>query len=76
MVLDHAHEYPSQWRAIESIAEKLDIVVTSEGERHVVATFDGRYLSVEAIGSFTGRVAGVYCTRDQLCADRFEEADL
>ncbi len=25
MVLDHAHEYPSQWKAIESIAEKLEI---------------------------------------------------
>lgn len=25
MVLDHAHEYPSQWKAIESIAEKLNM---------------------------------------------------
>ena len=25
MVLEHAHEYSSQWKAIESIAEKLDI---------------------------------------------------
>lgn len=25
MVFEHAHEYPSQWKAIESIAEKLDI---------------------------------------------------
>jgi transposase len=25
MVLDHAHEYPSQWKAIGSVAEKLDI---------------------------------------------------
>jgi transposase len=25
MVFDHAHEYPSQWKAIESIAEKLSI---------------------------------------------------
>jgi transposase len=25
MVFDHAHEYPSQWKAIESVAEKLDI---------------------------------------------------
>lgn len=25
MVLDHAHEYPSQWKAIESIAKKLSI---------------------------------------------------
>ena len=25
MVLDHAHEYPSQWKAIESIAEKLGV---------------------------------------------------
>ena len=25
MVLDHAHEYPSQWKAIESVAEKLGV---------------------------------------------------
>ena len=25
MVFDHQHEYPSQWQAIESIAEKLSI---------------------------------------------------
>lgn len=25
MVFDHTHEYPSQWKAIESIASKLDI---------------------------------------------------
>jgi transposase len=25
MVFEHEHEYPSQWKAIESIAEKLDI---------------------------------------------------
>lgn len=25
MVLDHQHEYPSQWKAIGSVAEKLDI---------------------------------------------------
>jgi transposase-like protein len=25
MIFEHAHEHPSQWKAIESIAEKLDI---------------------------------------------------
>jgi transposase len=25
MVLDHEHEYPSQWKAIESVAEKLGV---------------------------------------------------
>lgn len=25
MVLDHQHEYPSQWKAIESIATKLSV---------------------------------------------------
>jgi transposase len=25
MVFDHQHEYPSQWKAIESISEKLSI---------------------------------------------------
>jgi transposase len=25
MVLEHGHEYPSQWKAIVSVAEKLDV---------------------------------------------------
>ena len=25
MVLEHQHEYPSQWKAIESVAAKLDL---------------------------------------------------
>ena len=25
MVFDHQHEYPSQWKAIESIAKKLNV---------------------------------------------------
>ena len=25
MVLEHQHEYPSQWKAIESVAEKLGV---------------------------------------------------
>jgi transposase len=25
MVFEHQHEYPSQWKAIESIADKLDV---------------------------------------------------
>jgi transposase len=25
MVFDHQHEYPSQWKAIESIAQKLNV---------------------------------------------------
>jgi transposase len=25
MVFEHQHEYPSQWKAIESISEKLDV---------------------------------------------------
>ena len=25
MVFEHAHEYPSQWKAIESVAAKLDV---------------------------------------------------
>jgi transposase len=25
MVFEHQHEYPSQWKAIESIAQKLDL---------------------------------------------------
>ena len=54
----------------------IDLVVTQAGERQVVATFDGRFLSAEVASSFTGRVAGVYAEAGQLRVDQFEERDL
>ena len=50
-------------------------MVTQGGGRQVLATFDGRYLSVEATGSFAGRVVGLYCTTGRLVVDRYEERD-
>ncbi len=54
----------------------VDLVVTQDGQRRVVATYDGRYLSTEVACSFTGRVAGVYAVNGELRVDRFEERDL
>ena len=54
----------------------IDLVVTNNGNRQVIATLDGRYLSMENTCSFTGRVAGPYCRSGRLQVDWFEEVDL
>jgi beta-xylosidase len=43
------------------------------GERSILATFDGRYLSAEVTTSFTGRVYGVYCTQGSVTIRKFSE---
>lgn len=43
--------------------------VDAAGERHEIAQFDGRFLAAETMCSFTGRVAGLYCSTGTL---RFE----
>lgn len=47
--------------------------VNSIGERTILATFDGRYLSAEVTTSFTGRVYGVYCTQGSVTIRKFSE---
>jgi hypothetical protein len=51
-------------------------VIETGGIRHIIATFDGRYLSAESACSFTGRVAGVYCGTGQLRVSGYTETDL
>lgn len=36
--------------------------VDAAGERHEIAQYDGRFLAAETMCSFTGRVAGLYCS--------------
>ena len=45
----------------------------SNGEKHQVAEFDGRYLSAEVTCSFTGRVIGIYCTEGSVVARSYSE---
>jgi len=45
----------------------------SDGVRHDVAVFDGRYLTAETACSFTGRVAGMYCVSGELAFDFYRE---
>jgi xylan 1,4-beta-xylosidase len=39
------------------------------GERRVLAELDGRYLSTEVTGGFTGRVIGMYAVGDDAAFD-------
>ena len=41
-------------------------VVGEDGVEQVLAEIDGRHLSAETAGSFTGRVVGVYCDTGRL----------
>ncbi|MFD8341290.1 hypothetical protein ACFV2C_03245 [[Kitasatospora] papulosa] len=38
----------------------------------VLAELDGRYLTTEVAGGFTGRVIGMYATRGEAAFDWFE----
>ncbi|GAA0928213.1 hypothetical protein [Virgisporangium aurantiacum] len=42
------------------------------GEDYYLATLDGRYLSTEVAGGFTGRVIGVYATAGTVHVDWFD----
>jgi hypothetical protein len=44
--------------------------VRGDGETEVLAEVDGRYLSNETAGSFTGRVFGVYAEAGTVAFDR------
>jgi hypothetical protein len=54
----------------------IDLVVTEYGRRQVVATFDGRCLCVELVGSFTGSVVGAYAAPNASSWTRSSRADL
>jgi beta-xylosidase len=45
----------------------------SNGQKHQVAEFDGRYLSAEVTCSFTGRVIGAYAVDGELMLHRYSE---
>jgi xylan 1,4-beta-xylosidase len=56
-------------------SDLIDLIVETDGTRHMVATFDGRYLSTESACSFTGRVAGLYCRDGQQRVINYSESD-
>ncbi|MFE0248599.1 glycoside hydrolase family 43 protein, partial [[Kitasatospora] papulosa] len=45
---------------------------TADGLVVVLAELDGRYLTTEVAGGFTGRVIGMYATRGEAAFDWFE----
>jgi hypothetical protein len=47
--------------------------VDLDGIKHVVATFDGRFLSNEVTTSFTGRVVGVYSITGETRLHEYQE---
>lgn len=44
---------------------------TAGGDFEILAALDGRYLSTEVAGGFTGRVVGMYATRGSAAFDWF-----
>lgn len=67
---------PRPFSRSSASSDLIDFIVDVGGERHTLATFDGRYLASEVACSFTGRVAGVYCTVGQVRVERYSETDL
>jgi xylan 1,4-beta-xylosidase len=53
---------PPHW---PTVADDLELGLIEDGELHVLAKIDGRYLSTEVAGGFTGRVIGVEPMPDQ-----------
>lgn len=45
---------------------------TDGGDFEILAELDGRYLTTEVAGGFTGRVFGMYATRGSAAFDWFE----
>lgn len=52
--------------------DQLELGYLSAGEFHLLATVDGRYLSTEVAGGFTGRVVGVEAIGTDATLTRFE----
>jgi xylan 1,4-beta-xylosidase len=55
-------------RAPDTVRLGLDV----DGEFTALAELDGRYLSTEVAGGFTGRVIGMYAARGTVHFDWFE----
>ncbi|WP_243076487.1 glycoside hydrolase family 43 protein [Microbacterium sp. SS28] len=51
--------------------DEFDLSVTIDGERTLLATVDGRFLSSEVTESFTGRVIGVYAVEGVVSFQRW-----
>ncbi|NEM91062.1 glycoside hydrolase family 43 protein [Galbitalea soli] len=50
--------------------DDVELGVALDGGEHRFGTFDGRYLSTEVAGGFTGRVVGVAATRGEIVLRR------
>ena len=63
---------PASMAAIGEPPDVIRLGVERDGEVDVLAEIDGRYLSTEVAGGFTGRVAGLYATRGIVAFDWYE----
>ena len=52
-------------------SDVIEMGAVVNGEEHVLAEIDGRFLSSEVTESFTGRVVGVFATRGTVAVDWF-----
>jgi beta-xylosidase len=50
-------------------SDQVELAAWAGAERHVIAAFDGRFLSCEVAHSFTGRVVGVFAQQGQVAVD-------
>jgi xylan 1,4-beta-xylosidase len=70
-------EYKPAGQAFTIEGQSSDFIdlgwVDLDGIKHVVATFDGRFLSNEVTTSFTGRVVGVYSVTGQVRLHEYQE---
>lgn len=56
---------------LSSGPDRIQLTAEVEGQRTLLAELDGRYLSTEVAGGFTGRLAGLVATRGTVRADWF-----
>lgn len=67
----HARQ-PSEWDPLIGPDALRFGVETADGEFQVLAELDGRYLSTEVAGGFTGRVIGMYAAAGTVHFDWFD----
>jgi len=59
---------PAGGGGLPRTSDVIDLGVVIDGEEHLLAEIDGRFLSSEVTESFTGRVIGVYATEGTVAA--------
>jgi hypothetical protein len=63
---------PTEPGAVGSPPDVVRLGVAGDGRLEPLAELDGRYLSTEVAGGFTGRVIGMYAARGTVAFDWYE----